>query len=72
MHFQHRGFSIECTTSRVGPKFVGEATISRLSTGDEDERPFKSGYLTSFQSEGQALEYARLWAEMWCDENREG
>jgi hypothetical protein len=26
MHFQHRGFSIECTTTRVVPKLIGEAT----------------------------------------------
>jgi hypothetical protein len=71
MQIQHGGFNIDYATVRVGAAFVGQATISRVPSEEEKGKAFESGYLRSFPTEAQALGYGRLWAEMWCDENRE-
>ena len=69
MHFEHRGFSIECSVEVVGLDYVGQAVISRLAT-DEQGKAFMSGSLRSFPAQAQAIGYARFWAEMWCDEQQ--
>jgi hypothetical protein len=68
MLFQHRSFNIECSTNILDGNYVGRAAISRLPTDQNEEIAFKSRYLKSFPTEQQALDYARFWAERWCDE----
>jgi hypothetical protein len=70
MHFEHRGFSIECSVEVVGPDYVGQAIISHLAFDEEQGKAFKSGSLRSFPTQAQAIGYARFWAEMWCDERQ--
>src|SRR5471032_1397103 len=43
------------------------STISRPASPELEGSGIKSGYLRSFDSEAQALGFARSWAERWCD-----
>jgi hypothetical protein len=72
MQFEYRGFNIECATEASGASFVGSVTISRLQNDDDEGETFNSGYLKSFPTRLQAIGYARIWAEMWCDEQLSG
>jgi hypothetical protein len=68
MRFEYRGFSIECRVTICGAEFVGQATVSRPSKGDEPHIAFESDGLKSFPTQQRAIDYARVWSEMWCDE----
>ncbi len=63
MHFEHRGFSIECSVEVVGLDYVGQAVISHLATDEEQGKAFMSGSLRPFPTQAQAIGYARFWAE---------
>jgi hypothetical protein len=67
MHFEYRGFNIECSATDGGAGFVGIATIYQASADGEDRKVFTSGLLRSFPTFLQAVDYARVWAEIWCD-----
>jgi hypothetical protein len=69
VHFQHRGFEIECHVSNAGSRFVGSAEISRSATNHLTSKAFSTGPLKAFDTETAALGYARFFAEIWCDEN---
>jgi hypothetical protein len=68
MRFEYRGFSIECRSTVSEAEFTGQATVSRPSTGEEPHIAFESDELKSFPTQQQAIDYARVWSEMWCDE----
>ncbi len=65
MRFEYRGFNIECAALLGGAGFAGRASVWRVSN-DRDE-PFESGTLKLFPTSLQAINYARVWAEIWCD-----
>ena len=67
MHFEYRGFNIECSATDGGAGFVGIATIYQASVDGEDRKVFTSGLLRSFPTFLQAVDDARVWAEIWCD-----
>jgi hypothetical protein len=71
MQFEYRGFNIECATE-AGGGFVGSVTISRLQNDADEDKAFESGSLKSFPTRLQAIGYARIWAEIWCDEQLSG
>jgi hypothetical protein len=68
MHFEYRGFNIECATTVGSDGFIGSATIWQPPAADKDRTEFTSGPLMSFSTQLQAVDYTRVWAEMWCDE----
>jgi hypothetical protein len=47
-------------------------TISRLQNDADEDKAFESGSLKSFPTRLQAIGYARIWAEIWCDEQLSG
>jgi hypothetical protein len=65
MQFEYRGFNIECAAVPGDGGYAGNASIWRVLT-DSDE-PFNSGALRAFPTTLQAINYARVWAEMRCD-----
>jgi hypothetical protein len=67
MHFEYRGFKIECATTDGGAGFIGIATIYQPSADGEDRKVFTSGSLRSFPTHLQAVDFARVRAEIWCD-----
>jgi hypothetical protein len=67
MHFEYRGFKIEGATTDGGAGFIGIATIYQPSADGGDRKMFTSGSLTSFPTHLQAVNFARVWAEIWCD-----
>ena len=67
MHFEYRGFNIECSATDGGAGFTGIATIYRPLANGVDREVFTSGSLRSFPTFLQAVDYARVWAEIWCD-----
>lgn len=67
MIFSYRDFNIECFVKQIGTNFVGSATISRMSSSEDQASAHDTGYLTAFATEIKALGYARNFAEMWCD-----
>jgi hypothetical protein len=68
MLFEYRGFNIECATTLGSDGFVASATIWQAPAANIDRVEFTSGSLMSFSTQLQAVDYARVWAEMWCDE----
>jgi hypothetical protein len=68
MHFEYRGFKIECATTVGGAGFIGIATIWQALADNEDRKVFTSDSLRSFPTPLQAVDHARVWAEIWCDE----
>jgi len=68
MHFEYRGFEIECATTVGGAGFIGIVTIWHAPADDENHKVFTSDSPRSFPTQLQAVDYARVWAEMWCDE----
>jgi hypothetical protein len=69
MKFVYRGFNIECFAEQVGTNFVSHATISRVSSSLQPGSSYETGYFPSFPTQVKAFDYARNFAEMWCDEN---
>jgi hypothetical protein len=67
MHFEYRGFNIECSATDGGAGFIGLATIYQASADGEDRKVFTSDSPRSFPTQLQAVDDARVWAEMWCD-----
>jgi len=67
MQFKYDSFNVECSVSETAGRYLGQATITRPASLDLEGSGTKSGYLRSFDSEAQALEFARFWAESWCD-----
>jgi hypothetical protein len=61
--------SSECYVDQVGEKFVGHATISRVSSSEGTDNPHQTRHSPLFATELKAMGYARNFAEMWCDEN---
>jgi hypothetical protein len=68
MHFEYRGFKIECATTAGGAGFIGTVTIWQATADDEGRKVFTCDSPGSFPTQLQAVDYARVWAEMWCDE----
>jgi hypothetical protein len=68
MQFQYRGFKIECTAQAQDNGYIGNATVWFECTRDDERTLFESGSLKSFPTSLRAIDYARVWAEMWCDE----
>ena len=68
MHFEFRGFNIECATTVGGAGFIGTVTVWQTPADDEHRKVFTSDSPRSFPTQLQAVDYARVWAEMWCDE----
>ncbi len=69
MEFIYRSFKVECIVRLTKGNYVGQATISRLSSDEGQGQAYDSGFLRSFPTEAKALGYARNFAELWCDEN---
>jgi len=67
MHFEYRGFKIECATTAGGAGFIGTVTIWQATADDEGRKVFPCDSPGSFPTQLQAVDYARVWAEMWCD-----
>ncbi|MDB5789511.1 MAG: hypothetical protein JWQ50_9426 [Caballeronia mineralivorans] len=67
MHFEYRGFNIECSATDGGAGFIGLATIYQASADGEDRKVFTSDSPRAFPTQLQAVDDARVWAEMWCD-----
>jgi hypothetical protein len=67
MQFKYNSFNVECSVSETAGRYLGQATISRPPSLGLEGSGVKSGYLRSFDSEAQALGFARFWAEKWCD-----
>ena len=67
MHFEYRGFEIECATAAGGAGFIGTVTIWQAPPEDEDLKVFTSYMPQSFPTQLQAIDHARVWSEMWCD-----
>jgi hypothetical protein len=67
MHFDYRGFEIECVTTGVGAGFIGTVTIWQVHPADEDRKVFTSNSPGWFPTQLQAIDHARVWSEMWCD-----
>ena len=65
MQFEYRGFSIDCAAVLGDGGYAGSASISRVSNNSDE--PFDSGALRAFPTALQAINYARVWAEMRCD-----
>jgi hypothetical protein len=68
MRFQHRSFNIECSSTDSDAGFIGQAIIWRMPADTEPEGAFRSGDLSPFPTNAQAIGFARFWAEIWCDE----
>jgi len=67
VQFKYNSFNVECSSSETAGRYLGHATISRPASPELEGSGIKSGYLRSFDSEAQALGFARSWAERWCD-----
>jgi len=57
MHFEYRGFKIECATNVGDAGFIGIATIWQALADDEDRKVFTSDSLRSFPTPLQAVDY---------------
>lgn len=68
MHFEYRGFEIEVATAVGGIGFIGTVTIWPALPADERLKVYTSDSPGSFPTRLQAVDCARVWAEMWCDE----
>jgi hypothetical protein len=68
MDFEYRGFLIQCATVVGGAGFIGTVTIWSAPADDEVRKAFTSDSPGSFLTQLQAVDCARLWAEMWCDD----
>lgn len=69
MIFIYRTFNIDCFVRLTNGHYVGQATISRVSSSDGKGSSYETGFLPSFATEAKALGYTRNFAEMWCNEN---
>jgi len=67
MHFEYRGFNIECSATNEGTGFIGIVTIWHTPADEENRKMFTSESPRSFPTLLQAVDYARVWGEMWCD-----
>jgi hypothetical protein len=67
MHFEYRGFNIECTAADGGAGFMGLATIYQVSADGKVREVFTSSSPMSFPTRLQAVDNARVWGEIWCD-----
>jgi hypothetical protein len=67
VQFEYRGFNIECSATVEAVGFFASVTVSRTPTGGAEGQTFSSGVLKSFPTQLQAIHYARVWCEMWCD-----
>ena len=64
MHFEYRGFEIECATAAGGADFIGTVGIWQAPHEYEDLKVFTSDSPGSFPTQLQAVDCARVWAEM--------
>jgi hypothetical protein len=48
-------------------RYLAHETINRPASPEREVSGTKSGYLRSFDSEAQALTFARSWAKKWSD-----
>jgi hypothetical protein len=67
-HFQYRGFEIDVATAVGGDGFIGTVTIWQAPPANERLEVFTSDSPGSFPARLQAVDCARVWAEIWCDE----
>jgi hypothetical protein len=67
MHFEYRGFNIECSATNDGAGFIGLATIYQVSADGKDRKVFTSSSSMSFPTQLQAVDDARVRGEIWCD-----
>ena len=65
MQFEYRGFNIECAAVPGDGNYAGSVSVWRVSNGGDD--PFNSCTSKPFPTPLQAINYARVWAEIWCD-----
>jgi len=64
MHFDYRGFEIECVTTGVGAGFIGTVTIWQVPPADEDRKVFTSNSPGWFPTQLQAIDHARVWSDV--------
>jgi len=64
MDFEYQGFLIQCATTAGGAGFIGIVTICQAAADEERRKVFVSVSPRSFTTQLQAIDHARVWAEM--------
>jgi hypothetical protein len=68
MDFEYRGFLIQCATAVGGAGLIGTVTIWQTLADDERIKVFASESPTSFPTQREAIDHARAWGEMLCNQ----
>lgn len=73
MQYKHGGWNIDATPDFSLGKFFARARLTRTSPGNNGDSEIHVGRdLAWFDSEDEAVQFARRWAIAWIDENCTG